>query len=215
MWLQPRNEGKLREFRNLLLPLESTILSLGDLSIDAGIRGIRTDLRGERAPESGRYSRLTLPVLADDSGTGGGALGGSPEYILPAMQGQGLRIRTAIRKLLEELPKPRGREARFVCALALAQEGSSALESEGECRGIIATNREGQMASATIRLFLPKSGKNLRGIKRIREESAQPSRPGRHLPSTRCKSLQSSIANRKSSIVTLAAWSELSYNNDP
>jgi hypothetical protein len=49
-----------------------------------------------------------------------------------------------VRKLLLELERhPGNREARFVCALAMAQCGKILCETEGECRGEIATDPRG------------------------------------------------------------------------
>ena len=78
-----RNSGKLREFRNLLLPLllqvGSEVLSLKDISLD-----VEPEESGSSFAENARlkaveYSRLTrYPVLADDSGLEVAALGGRP-----------------------------------------------------------------------------------------------------------------------------------------
>jgi XTP/dITP diphosphohydrolase len=134
------NKGKLREFRALLEPLKSEVLSLADLSID-----VEFEESGETFAENARvkavaYSRLTtLPVLADDSGLEVFALGGRPGIYSARYAGPGASDSDRVRKLLEELqPFGSKREARFVCALALARSGTLFLETEGECRGTIA-----------------------------------------------------------------------------
>jgi XTP/dITP diphosphohydrolase len=140
-----RNRGKLREFRTLLEPLKSEILSLADLSIDEEF-----EEPGETFAENARLkalacSRLTmLPVLADDSGLEVFALGGRPGIYSARYAGPGASDSDRIRKLLEELdPFGPKRDARFVCALALAQNGNLLLETEGECRGTIADQPRG------------------------------------------------------------------------
>lgn len=134
-----RNSGKLREFQNLLLPVGSEILSLKDVSIEQEF-----EESGQTFAENARlkaiaYSRLTqFPVLADDSGLEVAALGGRPGIHSARYAGSGASDSDRIRKLLQELsPFPGSRDARFVCALSLAQDGNILLESEGECRGII------------------------------------------------------------------------------
>ncbi len=134
-----RNAGKLREFRNLLLPLKCKVLSLTDLSI-----GEEFEETGQTFAENARlkalaYSRLCrFPVLADDSGLEVEALGGEPGIRSARYAGPGASDSDRIRKLLRELIRTDGkREARFVCALALARDGALLQESQGECRGLI------------------------------------------------------------------------------
>jgi XTP/dITP diphosphohydrolase len=140
-----RNAGKLREFRDLLLPLECTVLSLADLSIDADLEESGSTFAENARLKALAYSRLTFqPVLADDSGLEVDALGGRPGIYSARYAGYGASDADRVRKLLGELEKSAGsRDARFVCALALAQEGTVLLESEGECRGIVAERPRG------------------------------------------------------------------------
>jgi XTP/dITP diphosphohydrolase len=157
-----RNKGKLREFRALLGVLQSEILSLADLSIDAEF-----EESGDTFAENARlkalaYSRLTaFPVLADDSGLEVLALGGRPGICSARYAGPGVSDSDRIRKLLEEI-KPFGsrRDARFVCALALAQNGNLLLEAEGECRGIVAEEPRGSNGFGYDPIFFfPELGK--------------------------------------------------------
>jgi XTP/dITP diphosphohydrolase len=198
-----RNAGKLREFRDLLLPLESTVLSLADLSIDADC-----DESGSTFAENARlkaleYSRLTsLPVLADDSGLEVDALGGRPGIYSARYAGYGASDADRIRKLLEELEKSSGsRNARFVCALALAQEGTLRLESEGECRGVVAEKPRGNNGFGYDPVFyFPELGKTYAEL--TNSEKNLYSHRGRAVTS-----LITKIVNRKSSIVNGCAGS--------
>ncbi len=135
-----RNAGKLREFRRLLLPLKAEILSLQDLSIDHDFEESGSTFAENARMKAVAYSALTsLPVLADDSGLEVAALGGRPGIYSARYAGPGASDADRIRKLLAELERfPNGRDARFVCALAVAQNGALLLEAEGECRGVIA-----------------------------------------------------------------------------
>ncbi|MBN1569305.1 MAG: RdgB/HAM1 family non-canonical purine NTP pyrophosphatase [Acidobacteria bacterium] len=151
-----RNSGKLREFQNLLLPVGSEILSLKDVSIEQEF-----EESGQTFAENARlkaiaYSRLTqFPVLADDSGLEVAALGGRPGIHSARYAGSGASDSDRIRKLLQELsPFPGSRDARFVCALSLAQDGNILLESEGECRGIIIDEPRGANGFGYDPIFL-------------------------------------------------------------
>ena len=157
-----RNIGKLREFRNLLLPLKGEVLSLRDLSLDAGIEESGTSFAENAQMKAIGYSRLTrFPVLADDSGLEVEALGGAPGIHSARYAGPGASDSDRIQKLLRELEKAgSGRQARFVCSLALAQEGVLLLESEGECRGTIIFEPRGSNGFGYDPAFLfPELGK--------------------------------------------------------
>jgi XTP/dITP diphosphohydrolase len=157
-----RNTGKLREFRNLLLPLKSEILSLRDISIDEEF-----EESGQTFAENARlkaiaYSRLTqFPVIADDSGLEVAALSGRPGIHSARYAGPGASDSDRIHKLLEELERSGGsREARFVCTLALAEKGVLRTESEGECRGTIIFEPRGMSGFGYDPIFLfPSLGK--------------------------------------------------------
>jgi XTP/dITP diphosphohydrolase len=157
-----RNNGKLREFRSLLLPLKNEILSLRDLSIDEEFEESGKTFAENARLKAIEYSRLTRhPVLADDSGLEVEALGGRPGVHSARYAGPGASDADRIQKLLNELESGGGGpEARFVCALALAQNGVVLLESEGECRGAIIPDPRGTNGFGYDPIFLfPKLGK--------------------------------------------------------
>ncbi len=140
-----RNAGKLREFRELLLPLQSEILSLADLGVDAEFEESGNTFAENARLKAVEYSRIVrFPVLADDSGLEVEALGGRPGIHSARYAGPEASDEDRVRKLLTELERAGGeRAARFVCSLALAQGGTLLLESEGECRGTIAREPRG------------------------------------------------------------------------
>jgi non-canonical purine NTP pyrophosphatase (RdgB/HAM1 family) len=140
-----RNNGKLREFRELLQPLQCEILSLRDVGIEDEVEEHGSTFAENARIKALGYSALTaFPVLADDSGLEVAALGGRPGIHSARYAGEGASDSDRIRKLLTELDQTSGeRNARFVCTLALAQEGSIILESEGECAGVIISEPRG------------------------------------------------------------------------
>jgi XTP/dITP diphosphohydrolase len=134
-----RNPGKLREFRSLLAATGWEVLGLADAEIATDAEETGATFLENARQKALTYSRATdLPVLADDSGLEVFALGGRPGIHSARYAGDGADDSQRIAKLLAELEHAAGgREARFVCALALAHRGGLVLEVEGECRGII------------------------------------------------------------------------------
>jgi len=134
-----RNTGKLREFRTLLQSLKSKVLSLQDVNIDRDIEESGSTFAENARLKALFYSRWThFPVLADDSGLEVMALGGRPGIYSARYAGADASDEDRNRKLLKELEgEENKRDARFFCALTLAQDGAALLETEGECRGVI------------------------------------------------------------------------------
>jgi XTP/dITP diphosphohydrolase len=157
-----RNAGKLREFRSLLLPLKCAAVGLADLSADAEIEESGSSFAENARLKAIGFSRLTrFPVLADDSGLEVIALGGAPGIRSARYAGEGASDADRIRKLLLEIKNAGGgREARFVCALALAQDGLLLREAEGACCGTIIDEPRGANGFGYDPVFLfPKLGK--------------------------------------------------------
>jgi XTP/dITP diphosphohydrolase len=157
-----RNAGKLREFRSLLLPFKCTVLGLADLSLNTEIEESGSSFAENARLKAIGFSRLArFPVLADDSGLEVMALGGAPGIRSARYAGEGASDADRIRKLLKELKEARGgREARFVCALALAQQGELFREAVGTCSGMIIDEPRGENGFGYDPIFLfPQLGK--------------------------------------------------------
>jgi len=151
-----QNSGKLREFGRLLSSTGWQVIGLRDLSID-----IEYEEAGSSFGENARlkaisYSHETrYPVLADDSGLEVAALGGRPGIYSARYAGIGASDSDRISKLLQEMEQcGGGREARFVCALALARDGVLLLEAQGECFGEIAHEPRGTNGFGYDPIFL-------------------------------------------------------------
>jgi XTP/dITP diphosphohydrolase len=150
------NRGKVREFQYLLGNAGIEVFGLADLSI-----GKDFEERGTSFAENARSKALScshetlFPVLADDSGLEVAALDGRPGIYSARYAGEGASDSDRIEKLLSELrDNPGSREARFVCALALAQNGRLLLEAEGECRGLISEYPRGSNGFGYDPVFL-------------------------------------------------------------
>jgi len=157
-----RNIGKLREFRDLLRPTGWQITGLGDLAI-----GTDYEESGSTFAENARLKAIACSrhvgsaVIADDSGLEVAALGGRPGVYSARYAGPSASDSERISKLQNELAgQDSGRDARFVCAIALARNGNLILESWGECSGEITTAPRGTNGFGYDPIFLfPELGK--------------------------------------------------------
>ena len=156
------NKGKFQEFSSLLAPAQLRLLSLDDLGIADAPAETGTSFAENARIKAVGYSRQTeYPVLADDSGLEVAALGGRPGVRSARYGGPGASDQDRIHQLLLELaPLPEQRQARFICALALARRGALITETEGECRGEIALEARGANGFGYDPVFLfPESGR--------------------------------------------------------
>jgi len=157
-----RNPGKLKEYRSLLADTGWKVLGLGDAGVTIEAEETGTTFVENARQKALAYSRETdLPVLADDSGLEVFALGGRPGIHSARYAGDGADDSQRMAKLLSELEHAAGgRDARFVCALALARRGRLVVEAEGECRGVIADAPRGTHGFGYDPVFLfPELGK--------------------------------------------------------
>ena len=125
------NPGKLREFEQMLAPLDIEIMSQSQLGITEADEPHATFV--ENALAKARHaSRLTgLPALADDSGICVAALGGEPGVHSARFAGEpatGVNDREAQdrrnnEKLIVQLKGQRDRRAHFYCVIVLVRRG--------------------------------------------------------------------------------------------
>ena len=127
------NPGKLREMAEYLVSTNWQLqLKPEDLEIEESGSSFR-----ENAAIKAAQVALALGewAIADDSGLAVEALNGAPG-LYSARYGPTDRER--IERLLRELGDGENRQARFICAVAIARpDGSIVLEAEGICQGEI------------------------------------------------------------------------------
>ncbi len=141
-----RNQGKIREMRQILADLDLDLLGLADFPDFPEIPEVGETFAANAAAKAQEVARQTgLPTLADDSGLEVAALHGRPgvysaRYALdrtaPLVPGDADNWR----KLLDELRDVpwEQRQARFVCEIALALPDGRLFRARGECAGRIA-----------------------------------------------------------------------------
>ena len=133
------NAGKVREIAGILEELPVELVSLADFP---GLA--EPEETGSTFAENARlkaiyYHHATkLPSVADDSGLEIDALDGAPGVHSARWEGSDYRVK--FRRIYELLDakQARGSTARFVCRLALADQGRTVFEAEGIIEGRIA-----------------------------------------------------------------------------
>ena len=85
-----------------------------------------------------------LPALADDSGLLVDALDGAPGVLSARFAGPEATDQDRCRILLQDLQDHDRREAAFACVISIAVPTGPALTYEGECRGILTREPQGE-----------------------------------------------------------------------
>ncbi len=126
LFLASSNTGKLREYQELAAGHPVELASLPGLEALPRFEEAAPTFAENAAGKALHYSRLAVElVVADDSGLVVPALGGAPGVHSARYAGAGASDADRVQKLLEALEgKPPGeRRAKFVCVIALAQQG--------------------------------------------------------------------------------------------
>jgi XTP/dITP diphosphohydrolase len=148
------NTGKIREYRDLLAGADVELIAF-DSEVDevGGTYAENAQLKAEAA-----LKKSGLPSLGDDSGLEVEALGGFPG-IKSARIGQTQKDRiTELLLRLEGVPRPWS--ARFVCVIALAAPGRETQFFEGESKGELVPDWQGDQGFGYDPIFLvPGTGK--------------------------------------------------------
>jgi XTP/dITP diphosphohydrolase len=142
--LASNNPGKLREFAELLAPLNFQLVPQADFAITEADEPHATFI--ENALTKARHAaRIThLPALADDSGLVVPALGGAPGVHSARYAGEPKDDQRNNQKLVTALENITDRRAHYVAVLVLVRHADDPqpLIGEGEWHGeIIATPR--------------------------------------------------------------------------
>jgi len=159
------NQGKLREYRDLLEPAGYEVIPFGN----------EVDETGATYAENATLKALAAleatgeACLGDDSGVEVEALGGFPG-LRSARLGPTQIERTAI--LLRMLvDKPRPWKARFTCTIAAALPGRPVRTFEGECRGEIVPEWRGEAGFGYDPVFyVPGAGRTFGEMERSEKD---------------------------------------------
>ncbi|MDO8536321.1 MAG: RdgB/HAM1 family non-canonical purine NTP pyrophosphatase [Candidatus Omnitrophota bacterium] len=152
-----KNEKKLRELKRYLKGIKARAISLNELGHSPRIIEDKDTFRGNAVKKALIVSKFTKAiVLADDSGLEVKALKGEPGVRSARFAGPGKRDRDnniKLLKLLKDVP-PAKRGARFVCAIAIADNGKVVKVIEEYCNGRIADSIKGRHGFGYDSVFL-------------------------------------------------------------
>lgn len=139
--LASNNAGKLREFREILAPLDITVVPQSAVGADFEVNETG-DTFEENAylKASSVVSFSHFPVVADDSGLCVDALDGAPGVHTARFGGgKDWTDEQKYEYLLEKMQGVTDRGARFVSAICCILPGGRILQTRGECPGRILT----------------------------------------------------------------------------
>jgi XTP/dITP diphosphohydrolase len=141
-----RNQGKLREYQQILVGLPLALRSLNDVGIDDDVDETGATFAENALLKARAYGALAgLAVLADDSGLEVAALGGAPGVHSHRFAGPDADDAARNALLLEKLHGVpfHARLARFVCVIALRLPDGSEQTIEGSVPGVIEEQPKG------------------------------------------------------------------------
>ncbi|MDC3423918.1 XTP/dITP diphosphatase [Aquibacillus sp. 3ASR75-11] len=154
-----KNEGKVKEFKQLFLKYGVDVISLLDMEEDIpDVEETGTTFEQNAALKAETISAvLNIPVIADDSGLEIRALEGRPGVYSARYAGTSKNDRANLDKVLTELTgvPDENRMARFVCVIAVAQPGKSTFTKRGTCEGKIGLHPTGKHGFGYDPIFIP------------------------------------------------------------
>ena len=155
------NQGKLREYTELLAGLPFELLTLDDVGIrDEATETGATFIENARQKAEAYARQSGQLTLADDSGLEVDALGGEPGVHSKRYAGVDKSDAERNQILLAQLRAvPRGqRHARFHCTIVIADPTGRWWSSEGTCEGEIAFEPRGAHGFGYDPIFILKEG---------------------------------------------------------
>lgn len=159
--LASSNPGKIREFRELLAPLELEVVPQGELGVAEAEEPHATFV--ENALAKARHASLhaRLPALADDSGICVAALGGEPGVHSARFAGEPKSEARNNEKLVALLADQSDRRAHYYCVIVLVRHADDPepLIAEGRWHGeVVATPRGAGGFGYDAHFLLPELG---------------------------------------------------------
>ena len=151
------NEGKVREIRDLLVPLGIETVSAGELGLDDP-EETETTFEGNAALKARAAAQASgLPALSDDSGLAVAALDGAPGIYSARWAGEPRDFGKAMEKVWTAMSEAESddRAAKFVCVLALAEPGGGVHTWRGGVEGELVWPPRGDKGFGYDPIFQP------------------------------------------------------------
>ncbi len=152
------NEGKVREIRALLGPYGIEPVSAAELDLPEPEETGTTFVANAELKALQAADLSGLPALADDSGLCVEALNNEPGIFSARWAGEGRDFALAMQRVEDrfaQLPPETGRDAHFVCALALAWPDGHVEWFEGRVDGTLVWPPRGDRGFGYDPMFVP------------------------------------------------------------
>jgi XTP/dITP diphosphohydrolase len=154
------NQGKLREFKDLLEPLGIEVLSAAGLGVPEPVESGETFEENAQLKAAITAFAAEKPALADDSGLAVEALGGEPGIHSARWAGEPRDFSRAMARVEQELhakgaASREARRAKFVCVLCLANPLGSVQFFEGAVEGDLVWPPRGTKGFGYDPIFVP------------------------------------------------------------
>ena len=153
--LASHNSGKVREISALLAPYHVTVLSAGELGLEAPPETGATFAQNAEIKAMAATTATGLPALADDSGLSVTALNGRPGVRSARWAGPGGNFDDAMRRVHEMMEGHPDASAKFVCALTLCWPDGHCETFEGEVSGTLVWPLCGENGFGYDPMFMP------------------------------------------------------------
>ena len=156
--LATKNEGKVREFCEIMGGLPVKIVSLIEFSDSPEIVEDGRTFEENALKKARALANFTKEIaIADDSGLAVDALDGAPGVLSARYSGEGATDLKNNLKLLDDLKDvPSGRRgAAFKCAIAVVTPNGFEEAVSGDCRGVIGFEMSGREGFGYDPLFIP------------------------------------------------------------
>lgn len=159
IWIATTNQGKLNEFKNILLSQGHKVHSVSELKVYSAPAETGATFE-ENARIKARSLRALKPkdwVVADDSGLEVEGLGGMPGIHSARYAGPKASDGENVAKLLKmlQIRSPKNRKARFVCVLVAYSPSGEEFVFEGIVDGQISEKLRGTSGFGYDPVFVP------------------------------------------------------------
>lgn len=157
------NQGKVREFGDLLRPFGLDVVSAGELGLAEPDETETTFIGNARLKAVAAATVAKLPALSDDSGLEVEALGGAPGIYSARWAGPSKDFSVGMRRVHDELAAKGawggvGPRANFTAALCLAWPDGESEAFEGKVFGRLVWPPRGTRGFGYDPMFLPDGG---------------------------------------------------------
>ena len=159
--LATKNLHKIKEFSEILENVQ-VVSAFEETGVKDDIEETGHTFEENAKIKAEYLSKFTKqPVIADDSGIEVEYLEGAPGIYSARYAGVTATDEDNNKKLLAELKGVSNRNAKYVCVIALAQEGKTIKTFRGEVKGRIALEPKGENGFGYDPIFLTSSGRTM------------------------------------------------------